>query len=288
MKFFCSVLFLLVCSAYGRAQQPYLRGGIGWAVPFLSQTVTGDGALYAGAITTQQAPAGANATQYSLQRASFGAGGSATVAAGTFLTEHLGIELAAHIGLFNRVFTYTATDADEFGASLTRTVETGAERPIVLCPSLVLRTGGDGIKPYGRVGPVLPLHTARVVDITEEFRTPASFRNYTITAQAIESSRFSVGIAAAIGVSVPLWAHTSFFAECSATALQLYIRKRAYTSFFYNAEDLTDAIPESQRTTWYEMNYTDNGATPTGNTVRPAYSVPYSALGVVAGVSLGW
>jgi hypothetical protein len=127
-----------------------------------------------------------------------------------------------------------------------------------------------------------------VVNLTEEYRSPASFNNYTISAQAIESSRFSVGLAATVGVSVPLWERTSVFAECNATALQVYTRKRTYTSFFYNSEDITDAIPESVRTTWYEMDYVDNGATPTGTTVRPAYSIPFSALGISAGISVGW
>lgn len=281
--------FLVLSVFNARGQQPYLRAGAGWFIPFLTQTVTGDGALYAGSITAQQAPAGATATQYILQRASFGAGGSAQLAAGMFINGHVGLEIGAHIGIFNRVFTYTATDADEFGNSLIRTVEAGAERPIVLHPALVLRSGVTGrIQSYLRGGPALPLHTARVVNITETLRTPTTFRDYTITAQAIESSRFSVGLATAVGVSVPLWAHTAFFAECSATALQVYIRERTYTSFFYNGEDRTADIPESERTTWYEMDFTDNGPTPTGSTVRPAYSVPYSAVGLVAGVSIGW
>lgn len=215
------------------------------------------------------------------------------LAGGIFLTDHIGVEMAAHIGFLNRPLSYTAMDTDPQGSTRTRTIEARAERPIILCPALVLRAGGSRAggkraEPYARIGPALPLHTARVVDISEQYKSSASFNNYTITAQAIEQSRFSVGLSAALGVSIPLWPRAALFAECNATALQVYIRKRTYTSYFFNSEDVTDAIPESLRTTWYETNYTDPGPSATGNSVRPAYAVPFSSLGIIAGLSVGW
>lgn len=290
----CSARALFIASFFiatgiSRAQQPYLRASAAWSFPFLTQTVAGDGTLYAGSIHSLQGTAGAETKTYELKGASFGAGGAVTLAAGIGLTEHAGIELAACIGVFNRHFTYTAIDADEYGDVTKRTVDASAERPIILLPAVCFRAGSEHrIVPYLRAGPALPLATARVINITEEYRTRSPFRDYTITAQWIESSRFSVGMHAALGASVRLSERTSLFTECSATALQVYIRKRSYTSFFLNSEDVMNSLAESERTIWYEKNFTDNGPTPTGARARPAYAIPFSTLGIAAGLRVGW
>lgn len=282
-------LALLLTAAQGvRAQQPYLRASAGWNFPFLTQTVAGDGTLYAGNLHTLQGTAGAEIKTYELKGASFGAGGAVTLAAGIGLTEHASIELAASFGILNRHFTYTATEADEYGDVTTRTVDATAERPVILMPAVCFRGSGARLMPYLRAGPALPLATARVIDATEEHRTRSSFRNYTLAAQWIESSRFAVGVHATLGASLRLWDRTSLFAEGSATALQVYIRKRTYTALFLNAEDVMNHLADSERTVWYEKNFVDAGSTPTGTTVRPAYAIPFSTLGIAAGLRVGW
>lgn len=273
-------------SAFG--QQYYVRVGGGWNFPFLAQTIAGDGTLYSGTFFLTQNTVGARRSQFALQRASFGAGGVFNLAGGINLSEHAAIELGAQIGFLNPEYVYNSEESDMYGGESYYTVEVHAERPVNLCPALVLHSNGRRFNAYLRAGPVLPVNTKRTLNITEQYNSSSSFGSYHVRAKMLEESKPAIGAGAALGTSFSVQPHLSIFVECNITALQMYIRQRTYTGFTYNGQDILDAIPDVERTILYEEDGEDRGPTATTSPVRPTYPVPYSALGIVAGLSVGW
>lgn len=273
-------LFASVTASY--AQEFYLKGGLGYAMPHGTQPYDAFGNAYSGSYNNQYNAATGTETSFSIKKPSLTAGLNGTVGVGILVTEHIGVELAANIGLATRKYKLAYEDNDGTQYT-TANVTQQAKTPVLIVPALVLQTGGHKhFFLYSRTGIVVPIQTTYEL---ESISTTESL----LSVQSIESTvykeqfrtRFGVGFSAAVGVKYQLADLFSVFTELNVTSLTLYARESEVTEYVVNGVDYTSAIPSEYKTTQYEFK---TSAANNTNSTYSTFAIPYGNFGVTAGV----
>ena len=288
---FITCILLLTFGNNGVAQHAYLRAGAGYAlpqggyiqgpIPFNSATIglPTNGSLqikYANSVATQT---------YDYKKTSYGAGVQGTLAFGYMLNRNVGIELAGNFGLQNTEYnTVVNTQSEDEQVSLN--VYQRANMPILVIPSIVLQAGGKW-KLYARAGVVLPVRTKLIQEgaYTRDKFNPATnawVRLNNIKYEEEFSMRLNPGLAGAMGLRVNAGKLVSFWAEANLISLTMYAKESVLTSAIVDDVQIIDYISQGDKTTKYEMKGTISGYS---NTVQ-SFQVPFSTLGIQAGISL--
>ena len=271
------MLTLLLCFGISSttilAQGFYLRLTPGYATTVAGQTMDGTGSPYSGTISiTVSGPA-----NYSIKTASFGSGGYLTGAAGYMINEHVGIDAAFSIGVAPKKYTLNYNDVvtGNYNSFVQQ-----ATSPKFFIPSLLLQTGGDQFKGYARFGIVVPLNT----QITSEqiYNSTVDTLLTDLTYQI--KNKFSLGLAAAVGLQYHLSDNVKLTAEVSILSLSALIKQADLVKVVQNGVEYSVAsISDTAVTKHYTYGTTTNNVT-YSSTNQPAYTQPFSNVGFNVGV----
>ena len=274
MKKIISTAFILsIIATTGFSQGFYLRAGLGYAIQQAGQTLDGTATPYNGTLN-------ATTNQYNIKSASFSAGLGGVLGVGYMFSEHVGVQLDGNLGLSAKQYTFTENNYDYGGVPSAVSITQQARSPFILIPSLVIQSGGDKINLYCRMGVALPLSTAinedQVID-NEPGTGAASDIDFNIH---IKNS-FSLGFAAAAGVRYNINDRVNVWGEINLLSLSVYIKETDVESFTYNGQPQSLSSLTGPLTTKYSKNVIadSNGYN------SPAYSQPFSNVGINVGVS---
>ncbi len=255
--------------------QFYMRLGMGYAFPQAAQTLDGTGQPYSG---TQNNPTGIQT--YSLQGASFSAGLQGVVGVGYMFSDHVGIQLDGVVGLAPKKYTYNDNGIYIDSVLSNVSIVQKAQTPFFLIPSLVVQSGGPVWNIYARLGVALPLASG----ITEDqlLSNAPGTGAYTVDDFTIQiKNSFSLGFAAAAGVSYKLSDRISLWGELNMLSMSVYIKQTNITNLTENGASVPLSYINGSLTT----NYSKTAKVDSSQTNLPTYSQPFSNVGVHVGIS---
>lgn len=275
------IVILLANATVGTAQEFYLKGGVGYAVPHGTQPYDAFGNAYSGSYNSQYNAAIGTQTSFTIKKPSLTAGLNGTIGVGILVSEHIGVELDANIGLAPRKYEMNYEESD--GVERTQaSIEQQANMPVLLSPALVLQTGGEKLSLYSRTGLVIPIQSTYTLESTSTTESLLAVQNIERSIYKEEfKTRFGVGFSAAVGVRYKIAELFSIFSELNVTSLTLYARESEVKEYIVDGVNYTNSIPDEYRTTKYEFKA--SGANNTTNTYS-TFAVPYGNFGFTAGV----
>lgn len=270
---------LLLLPAVTSAQSYYFRAGGGYAMPFMTQTVGGDGGPISGGITLPSSGNGNNVT-YNIDKVSLNTGAIVTAAAGCMFGDHVGIEISYSQTVAAKKHSLIVSNyTDKNSIPYDLTITTQARNPVVLSPSLVLQSGGKRLNAYARFGLTVPVSLPY-----EQSRHYTNLPGYgkvsTTVATYQYNSSFSLGMAAAGGLSYKIGA-TRLWAEANMLSQPFNTEQAKLTSFMRDGIEYISQIAGSTTIT-YSNNFTSAASSTTENVSR---TVPFSNIGICLGVS---
>lgn len=271
------------------AGSAYLRAGIGYSFAHAGQTEiltgSGDGFRFNSSTTASNGTIGSFSTS-EVKGGSFGAGGSIAIAGGYMLTRHIGIELGVNALVLPR--RYEATEKGSGGGSFyDLTMTTKAELPVYIIPAIVLTTAGADVNVYSRFGAVLPARDK--LSIKMEYNETTATGGGTTTAEYDLTNYFRVGIQAALGLTVPVKKNIGFWAEAVAISRNTYAKRLEMTAYSVDGVNRLQTFSINEKVTEFEFETTSGTTNNNPNNPRKAFtsSVPYSSIGIQAGLKFG-
>lgn len=284
MKKILVPILALLLSQTADAQKLYVRGGLGYATahggdvqapvfgysPRVLLPTNGSNRIVNNSNSYSEA--------FDLKKASYTSGGQAVVALGMWVNNHVGIELAANVGLATRKRDISLS-VNETENQSSFSVTEQAKLPLMFTPSVVVQSGGK-INIYARGGIVLPVLSkiTQDADYNENRFNQAtnSFAQYrTISWTEEFSMRFSPGFSGAVGAAYKIDKHISLYGELGILSMSLYYKESELTAFRLTDQsgsyDIGDLTP-SQKITKYEFSGTVNNNTNTVATSQAQFS----------------
>jgi opacity protein-like surface antigen len=279
LVFLVCVMFAFVDASYA---QFYLRAGLGYAIPQATQTIDGSSIPYSGSLNLNNT----NGSQtFSIKGASYSAGLQSAIGVGYLITDHIGIQLDAGIGLASHKYTFAENNVDLGGGVLgTVSYTQQAKTPVIMMPSVVLQTGGDKWNIYSRFGLALPLNTS----ISQDQVLSNAPGTGALTVDDLNfhiKNSFSLGFAAAAGVQYKFNDKFSIWGEISLLSLSAFIKQSDLTTWTENGQSvaLSNYAPYPT-TVKYSKNVTVD--TSIANASQPTYSQPFSNMGINVGITI--
>ncbi len=158
---------------------------------------------------------------------------------------------------------------------------------VILNPSLRYNCNLKKIKPYGRLGLLLPLGAK--INVVEQFRgnDPVLMQNLDYESEATISSRNNLGFNGGIGLAYELNQRFSCFVDIGAQFLQLKQDRKTVDRYVNNIsmQDELDLLPVSQREFLYEDGISpEDNQDPNQPTVLIQQMQPFSNFGLQAGL----
>jgi opacity protein-like surface antigen len=195
-----------------------------------------------------------------------GQGFNGGIALGVMVTDNIGIELGAayFLGAERQLVTQSGPEATNAFAQT---------QQLRITPALLLTTGSEGPAPYLRLGALLPV-TGKTSLRQESGNT---------VSEAEFVGRFSVGLDAALGVSIPLSDQLSVFAELNFISLNILRRSSEVVRYEVGGQDFLDQLPDTQRNVEY-VDEVDLATPVPGEQLTT--SSPYSSSGLNLGVKI--
>lgn len=281
-------MFLLALSA--EAQKVYFRGGFAYAMshggavqaPVFSYGVNTTLPLngsYKGVFLPDNA-----SESFDLQRVSYTAGLHGILAVGAMINKHVGVELAANIGLSTKMLKSSVYN-EQSGLKVWLDVVQQSDIPVMMTPALVLQTGGK-INLYARGGIVIPVQSAIIQEIDyadERYNIADSnfvYRTVKITEEF--KMRLSPGFSGAMGVKVKTGKQVSVWAEAGILSMSLYYKNSEITRYDQNGESVLNLLTPTQRVTQFEFK----GTATTNTNIVPTFQAPFSNFNISAGVAI--
>lgn len=269
-----AIVAALMCSAMvGRAQGWYGRAGLGYAIPQAGQTIDGSGTPYSG---TSNNTSG----KFDIKSASLTSGVAGYFGMGYMRTQHVGVEIAANLGLWQQKYTYTISNIQINGVPSSATITEQARLPIIISPSLVLQTDGSKYNIYTRFGVALPLKTnveQHVIQRNDPGTGATTVNDFTFTLK----NNFAVGFTGAAGVQYRMNKYMSVWGEMSMLSLSPYIKNADLTAVTSNGVSYNPSMVSGQT----HITYTKSGTTDSTGAVQPAYAQPFSNFSFNIGVA---
>jgi hypothetical protein len=271
---------ILTFATLSASAQLYFKGGVGYAFPQAGQTIDGGGNPIA-AEANYTFSASAEHDDFKMKKASFSSGGSFIVGAGYMFTKNLGVELNANLGLMPKKYTTKLSGTFNSPQFENTEIRQHAKMPVILSPSLVLQTGGDKMNIYMRGGFALPI--ASKIMVEEQYVYNDGSGTQTEKFDSEITSGLSIGFSGAAGLKYKLSKHLSIWGECSLLSLSMYVKKQELKVAEINGMDMLFLIdPEDQVINFKSEYSTDD---PSNSNVRATYSIPFSNVGINAGVT---
>jgi hypothetical protein len=156
--------------------------------------------------------------------------------------------------------------------------------PVLLIPAIILQTGGNQLNAYARLGIVLPVNNKIILE-TENISTN------NIDDQTIElKTRFTLGYNGAIGLSYKVGRHTHLWGEINMLSFNPFLKEGVVTKSTSNGVDNLSTLSVQQRNVKFEFSGTEssnnnNNSSLNSPDIEPTQSMPYSNIGIMAGLS---
>lgn len=284
MKKFLLPALLLLAASQVSAQSLYIRGGIGYALPQAGQLFSHIGLPYDGntTITYNGADYSAN---YDINKVSYSAGVHGYVAAGLMVTNNVGIELGADLGLATTSTSFTQLETAAPESSET-TLEQSFNLPVLLSPAIVIQTGGK-INFYARGGisiPVKAIMELKYINV-DNVLNPSNNTTVRNTLDVTEEYNFTLtpGFNGAMGIKVSPVSKLSVWGEVSLLSMNMYTNESTVTYFRVTqaGNDVTSQY-QIQRNTSYALNGSASNNTNNDYTRL----IPFSNVGINVGVAV--
>jgi hypothetical protein len=271
---FFAGLGLLAFGAH--AQQFFIKGGLGYSAPQAGQSLDGTGTPYNGSATNN---ATGGITYNYKSGASFSAGFSGTFGGGYMFNDHVGLELDVIAGLAPHHYTGNINNQLLDSVAYNISSEQYAKTFWLIAPQIVLQTGGSIWNLYGRGGVVLPLsvHLMQNVSFTN---LPGNGAVETQEQTYDNTTSFSLGLTAAIGVQYNLTDNVCLWGELSMLSMSMNLKQGTLTSETYAGQ----SVPLSGQNTSYSYSRNYNSALAQNSNTNPSYSIPFSNIGIHAGI----
>lgn len=264
----------------------YARLGVGYGFTHAGQTtvpvVTG-GVYYVSGTQDFTIGASGQTEKLTVNRISFGTGGTLTAAGGYMITPHIGLELGITAILLPTEYKFTTTTNGSTTANSNRS--TKAQVPLYIIPALLFTTNGPGARVYARMGLALP--------ISNRIRTAQTYTNNSAgiapTVYEFElTNSFSIGFQAAAGLNYPVTDRVALWGEVTGISRNAYAKKLEMTGYTVNGVNQLSKLPTSQKVVEYEFDrsYSSSASNPNAPTKYTTSSIPYSSIGLSIGVKL--
>lgn len=237
-------LFCLVQSA--QAQQFYIKAGIGYSIPAMSETFLTE--------STETHPYSINSSNYDRKTSpvegSYAAGLLYGAAAGYHISSTLGIEINFSF-LNGKEYEgnsiFLIDEDDTYRATIRETIK---GKGLYIAPSLVYTFPTDNkLRPYVMGGPVF----GKVTDLvgtytftpdTSSYDTPVSIKTKTTCHSAL-------GASLGVGLQYALTDKISLYGEAVFNTLNFYFEKTTLTEYVVDGEDVADQMSTYWTTTVY-------------------------------------
>ena len=268
---------LLPVSGYG--QSTYLRGGLGYGIPFATQTIDGTGTPLNGTISRSTSGSVTTYT-YDLKKASFAPQFNLTIGGGYLFTDNIGVDLGLFVGS-SKEFSYNDMNVTINGVGYNVTVTNQARSVLSVNPSMVLQTGTPELKVYTRVGVALPLLTTitqHQIFTNLPGAGAVSTQDYTWE----QKNKFGLGVTAAAGVRFETSERVHVFAELNAISLSVYAKEAQLTDVQVNGQGgYLSQIPVEEQKVYYSKNFS---AASTDYYRQPTFASAFSSLYLQVGI----
>lgn len=259
----------------------YVRVGVGYAFPHAGNTVS---TLYdpfaADFNLNGNITQGAGYTTYDLEKVSIGSGLKAMVAGGYWFNKNIGIELGVNIGVAPKKFE-SVISALSFGNS---EVINYAKTPIYIMPALMLRAEVSKIYIYNRLGIAVNVAGKGITESTVTAGSSIQVANMEYT------FRTGIGFQGALGVQIPVADKVSIFAEANGLFINQYLKEAELVERTDNGADVLSKYPTAAKQFEFELDYnqTLSAIRPYEPTKAPSMAVPFSNIGLSAGIMIGF
>lgn len=220
---------------------------------------------------------------------SVGAGFNAGLSLGYMFNENVGIDLGLDYLMGANVLMNE--NRTVIPSQTVTTSQYGKTSQFRVSPSVVISSGGDGLKVYGRAGFVIPVVGKTVATIESDFAGGE-------TEQVLENKgAFALGYQGALGVSFPVGEKLSLFGELNGVNLRIKSKSSTVTTNMAGGTDLIPFMTESQINTNYvsELNNSSNntGTNASGYDINSAdeqlnSTTDFSALFIKVGVKISF
>jgi len=276
-----------------KASKIYVRAGGTYAFPHAGQTSIDQTQFLQGKFQTTETPTSGPDPIYTyswdLKKASFGGGITAGIAGGYMFTNHLGVEVAASIGLsqkkynFNDALTYQSPGTGTINDHVKGTFY--QKTPVLIMPSVILQTGGRKINVYSRIGIALPVAGKFIMDYERYAFATAGSILYSWSYET--KTRFALGLQGALGAQVRIANKISFYVEANGVSLNAYAKSRTMTKYSEDGVDYMYLLTPYEKEVQYD--FTGTGTSPNPSTTVPkqaaTFSIAYSNIGIGAGLA---
>lgn len=223
---------LVLASMSLSAQEFYTSFSVGYGLGLPGEKL--------GTNTTQTATSLATENIYG----TFGQGLGINLSPGYFINDHFGFELGLNYFMGAKV---TATEATTPYGTLTAVAHSNQLR---LNPSVVLRTGTEGLSGYARLGIIIPALGTTFTDV-DDSGTAGANTDYT---QSFETKgAFSVGFSGALGANYALSDKLSVFGEVNGSNLRINAKSRTMTAYSVHGTDMMSYLTTYDK----EVSYVD-------------------------------
>ncbi len=281
--------FALAFSTLANAQQFYFRGGLGYSIAHggvAQSTITSNTSsvfpIHGSFSSTQIS--GTNTQSFDLKRNSFSAGVQGVLAVGAMFSKNIGVDMAVNLGLAtSNMESSVYLESLELRQWIITAQK--ADLPIFITPSLVIQSDtGSKITAYARGGIVLPVKAGmtQTVGYTRDRYNVQDSSWYRLNYNWTEdfNMRFNPGVSGSIGMKYKAKKGVTLWAELYLLSMNLYFRQSELTSYDQNGISTLNTFSQNERITNYEFEAEVSGT----SNVMPTYQVPYSNIGLHAGI----
>jgi len=246
----------------------FVKAGIGYNFAAERQQLAISGIAYGDGVSTK-------VINSQPRRASMSAGFQGTISVGYMFNKYIGVCVNVNAGIANKKYSYetTGTLAQPYGTSLSQNQQ--AQLPVLVTPSFYFQTTNKEFNLYSRVGLALPVY--QKIKINSE----STVNNTEYTGSMTMKTDFCPGFNGAVGVDYKLNDNFHLWSEVSLVSMTLYTKESTITSYSVNGVDQLSSIPENKRTTQYK----DGTTTPGGPNYQAKYTIPFSSIGLFAGIA---
>jgi hypothetical protein len=253
------------------AQGPYVKLGIGYGLPQGTQTLNANGAPFSGSINNAN-----GTTLYDVNRVSFTSGLNASVGAGYMFSKYVGVEIAGDFFFNSKTYTSKAINVLNPGGAYysDEVTTTKGKLPIYLIPAMVIQSGGNKLNAYARGGIAMPVSAGMTMqsDYTY-YNVLKSVEHYDQTIKM----KNTLGFAGAMGARFNMTDNVALWGEINLLLSNIYVKQANVTAHNVDGQDLQNPAPGTT------IKYGSNGTV--SSTEAPAYSLPYSNVGLRVGLS---
>jgi hypothetical protein len=258
-----SATFALAQTNEPASPKAYIRASVGYAFPHAGNSY----------LKTQSSSFLSASNVY--EKYSLGAGANVHVAGGYWLFKNVGLELGVQAGIAPKKFVSKYTDPNESAEG-----KIYAKMPVYLIPTLVLQTGGEKINAYTRLGIVVNA-SGKVIE---------EYASNDVKMKREYSLKSGIGFQGALGVTIPTGKKTCFFVEANGISKNQYVKRLETTKAMQNGIDMLPGMDMADKVTEYSkevsITYTTANPDPNKPTQEGTFSLPFSNIGISAGVMI--